>query len=184
VITTRARARWAPVVLVILAAASCGRADFARDIEDPTPPTTSLSVAGSVGHPSFTDVADGTWVRVSPGAQVMVRATAADPDGVGRVELRVTEVLVCPTGAYATTHGAPPLVRAPESSRNGAAADTPAPSSLTTSYMIEVSPSPVGCARQWDVRAAAINAARTPVGASGPHVRFAIDPLSPVPRPR
>lgn len=175
------RARWAPVILIGLTAAACGRTDASRDVDDPTPPTVTLTAAGTLGHPSLLDVGDGSWLSIAPGAQVLLQASATDPDGVGRVELRVTEILVCPTGTYSTSHRPPPLVRAPESSRRATAT---APSSLTTSYLIETSTPPAGCAAEWDVHAAATNAARTPVGASGPHARFGLDPLRPLPRPR
>ena len=176
------RARWALAVLLVVSAAACGRTDAPRDVEDPSPPRTTLSAAGTLGHAGFVDVADGAWLRVAHGAQVTLRATASDPDGVSRVELRVTEILVCPTGMYATSRGAPPLVPAPASSTNGTVTPISAPSSLTTSVVIETVQPPVGCVAQWDVRAAATNAARRPVGASGPHARFGIDALMTAPR--
>jgi hypothetical protein len=175
VIVTARRARWVLVVVTVATVVGCGRPDLARDLDDPTPPTTSLSAAGTLGHASYIDIVDGARLRVVPGAEVTLLASATDPDGVRGIEIWVTEVLVCPNGEYVTSRGAPPLVPAPGSSRY--VRTTSPPSSLTTSFVLSAAPAPTGCAAEWRVRAAGVNAARAPITSAPIEARIGLDPL-------
>ncbi len=149
----------AAVMIGLLSA--CDGSSTSRDTNDSTPPSLTMSIAGTKQNPGGIDdnIAAGSTTELRPqGAQILIKAT--DSGGVSFVELWLTEKEACPgviTG--------PGLAGKAAARTNGTVTATQAPSSLTAVYRIEPAGRKTGCTYTFEVWGAADNAATVPVNA-------------------
>ncbi len=147
--------------LMISLLSSCNGSPTSRDTNDSTPPSLTMSIAGTKQNPGGIDdnIAPGSTTDLRPrGAQILIKAT--DSGGVSFVELWLTEKEACP-GVIA----GPTLAGKAAARTNGTVTATQAPSSLTAAFRIEPAGRKTGCLYTFEVWGEADNAATTPVHA-------------------
>lgn len=156
---------------VLMLCASCAGTLVARNTNDTTPPTLTLTVTASTNTADGIEVvAPGSTVRlISPGGSAFIKAD--DPDGVAWVELWMTEEKDC--GGVKIGPG---LAGAPTTRVVGNLTDTTAPASLTAGTDINLLNLVRGCRYTFEVWGKAANAASNPAIAELPFSRLIVMP--------
>lgn len=160
----------AALAVAMVALSGCTEDPATRDLNDATPPTVVLTVTASTS-------VDGGLQTVEFGGDIDLRmpggsvfAKASDDDGVGHVELWMTEARDC-----GGTRVGPGLAGAPIERVEGAVTDTSAPSSLSAGHDINTRTLQAGCSYTFEVWAKAANAATQPVDVKTPVTRLHLD---------
>jgi hypothetical protein len=156
--------------LALHAMTGCSHEPTPRDLNDPTPPSLLLTVTASKevdgGHQTVEF--GGTDIELTmPGGSVFAQAN--DDDGVGYVELWMTEARVC--GGKTVGPGLP---GAPTKRVEGQSTAS-APTSLRVGYDISTAPLKANCTYTFEVWGKAGNAAITSVSVESPVTRLHLD---------
>lgn len=163
-------ATFAAAVVALAALSGCTGEPTPRDRNDATPPSLLLTVTASKAVDGGLQTVEfgGDIELEMPGGSVF--AQASDDDGVGYVELWMTEARVC-----GGTRVGPGLAGAPTKRVEGEVTDASAPSSLSAGHDINTRTLRADCSYTFEVWAKAANASTQPVSVESLVTRLHLD---------
>lgn len=161
-------AAFAALTLTVLS--GCTGDPAPRDLNDATPPSLRLTVTAATAVDGGLETVEfgGDIELGMPGGSVIARAT--DDDGVGYVELWMTEARTC-----GGTQVGPGLAGAPTRRVEGQVTDASAPSSLSAGHDLNTQALQADCSYTFEVWATAANASSQPVTVTSPVTRLHLD---------